>query len=293
MVALFKKAICWSAEMMKKKDPSITFLNKWGFNVVKLPRAGIEPLDVVGRDRVTQWLGPIETIWTSKSPVPVPGPPRPAATVNGQKTDSLDTSLGLSVLANALAAFGASMPSLDVAYQKASQVQFAYTDVTQTMVSPLDAGNYLAAGDLRTDNPAVKNYFLNAKCASFLITSVLKSASITVSATDQHGTSVGVDVPAISGLVGAKVAVKPSGAANSALTFTGQEPVTFGFVVQQISYADGVWSLRDAPASGTNAFGVAGASPAPENTSAASKGFIFDDGNGECRMNLDYDAVSS
>ena len=35
----------------KKKDPSITFLNKFGYNVIKLPRTGIEPLDVIGRER--------------------------------------------------------------------------------------------------------------------------------------------------------------------------------------------------------------------------------------------------
>ena len=29
--------------MAKKKDPSITFLNKFGYNVIRLPRTGIEP----------------------------------------------------------------------------------------------------------------------------------------------------------------------------------------------------------------------------------------------------------
>lgn len=276
--------------MLKKKDPSISFLNKWGFNVVKLPRAGIEPLDVVGRDRSMQWLGPIGGIWTSKSPAPVPGPPRPAATVNGQKTDSLDVSLGLSVLANALAAFGASVPSLNVAYNKASQVQFAYTDVTQITVSPLDAGNYLAAGDLRTDNPTVRNYFQNKNCASFLITSVLKSASITVSATDQHGQEVSVDVPAVSGLVGANVSVKPASASSSTLTFTGPEAVTFGFVVQQIAYEDGVWSLRDAPASGANAFGGGGELPGSALPST-NKGIIFEEPTGNCLLDMHYEEL--
>ena len=32
--------------MAKVKDPSITYLNSLGYNVVKLPRAGIEPMDV-------------------------------------------------------------------------------------------------------------------------------------------------------------------------------------------------------------------------------------------------------
>ena len=32
--------------MAKKKDPSVTFLNRFGYNVIKLPRAGIEPLEL-------------------------------------------------------------------------------------------------------------------------------------------------------------------------------------------------------------------------------------------------------
>ena len=272
--------------MAKKKDPSITFLNKWGYNVVKLPRAGIEPLDVIGEDQTTQWLGPLSTVWTSQTPAPVPGPPRSAATVNGQKTDALDLSLGLHVLANTLAAFGASVPSLDVAYGQASQVQFSYTGVTLTVVSPLEAGNYLASGTLKTANPVVRTYFQDPRCKAFLITSVLKSNSITVTATDSHGVKVGVDMPAIYGLVGASVGVKASDSSNSTLTFTGPEPLTFGFVVQRILFANGAWSLSDAPASGELAFGVAKKDGEHEPAGTAPN-VILPTGE-ECRLDLQF-----
>ncbi len=265
--------------MPKKKDPSINFLNKWGYNVVKLPSAGIEPLDLIGVDRSAQWLGTLASVWTSKNPTPVPSPARPAATVNGQKTDALDLTLGLSVLANALSAFGATVPSLDVQYSKASTVQFAYTNVTLTAVSPLDAGNFLAGGTLQTDNPTVQNYFQNPDAKAYLITSVLRSDSISVTASDTHGTGITVDVPAISGLVGAKVGVKPSTTSNSTVTFTGPAPVTFGFIVQQISYLDGKWSLRDAPASPDISFAV------PGSAATASKGAILTEGE-DCRLDL-------
>ena len=128
--------------MPKKKDPSITFLNQFGYNVVRLPRVGIEPMDVIGRDETTQWLGPLRTVWQSSVPEPVPSAPRPAAAVSGQKTDQLAISFGLKILANALAAFGVTTPSLDMAYHRARKVQFAYTNVTSTVVAPLEAGNY-------------------------------------------------------------------------------------------------------------------------------------------------------
>jgi hypothetical protein len=243
--------------MPKKKDPSVTFLNKFGYNVVKLPRVGIEPLDVVGIDEATQWLGPLSSVWKSTVAVPEPSAPRPAAPVNGQKTDKLDIGFGLQILSNALAAFGAAAPSLDLAYKRARKVQFSYTGVTSTVVSPLEAGNYMASGTLNTDNPVVQHYFMQPDSQAFLIVDVLKSNSITVTALDEHGTEVGVDVPAIEGIVGANVKVKPGGTNSSSITFSGKKPVTFGFAVDEIMFENGKWSLAGAAPSGGLAFATA------------------------------------
>src|SRR5215469_10804073 len=201
--------------MAKKKDPSVTFLNKFGYNVTKLPRVGIEPMDVIGSDTTTQWLGPIRSVWQSGVAEPAPSAPNPAAALVGQQTDQLDISFGIKILANALAALGATVPSLDFAYNRARKVQFSYTDVTSTVVAPFEAGNYLTQGSLNTNNPVVQHYFQDADAEAFLIVDVLKSASITVSATDSSGVSVAVDVPSIQNVVGANVSVKVGAAGNS------------------------------------------------------------------------------
>ncbi len=243
--------------MAKKKDPSVTFLNKFGYNVIKLPRVGIEPMDVIGTDTTTQWLGPLRSVWKSAVAEPDPSAPHSAAALVGQQTDQLDVSFGLKILANALAALGATVPSLDIAYNRARKVQFAYTDVTSTVVAPFDAGNYLTKGSLNTDNPVVKHYFVDPDAQAFLIVDVLKSASITVTASDDHGGSIAVDVPSIQGVVGANVSVKASAASSSSVTYTGKVPVTFGFRVDEIEFANGVWSLSGAAASGGLAFAAA------------------------------------
>lgn len=241
--------------MAKKKDPSITFLNKFGYNVIKLPRIGIEPMDIVGKDKTTQWLGPISSVWSTTAATPA-AVTNTAALVNGQKTDALDISFGIKVLANALAAFGATVPSLDVAYSRASSVSFAYTNVSSVSIAPLEAGNYLTSGTLKTTNPVVDNYFLKPDTEAYLIVDVLKSASITVTATDKSGVGVTVDVPAIQGVVGANVSVKPSTSSNSTITYTGQQAVSFGFIVQSIHREGEVWLLQGAEPSGDIAFGI-------------------------------------
>ena len=268
---------------LKKKDPSVTYLNKLGYNVVKLPRTGIEPMDVIGRDQTVQWLGAIDAIWNSAVPKPQPGPPKPASAVNGQRTDALDLSLGLSILGNTLAAFGVSVPSLDVAYKSAHAVQFSYSNVTVTEVAPFAAGSYLAKGQLQSDNPAVKNYFLSGKATAYLIIQVLKSNSLTVTATDSHGTSVGVDLSAFQG-VDAKIGIKPSNSSNSTISFTGPDSITFGFAVQQIAREGDEWTLRGVAPSGDIAFAVPGAGPG--QGSDAPSPTVFDTGVLDCRLDI-------
>src|ERR1700755_489460 len=97
------------------KDPSLTFLNQFGYNVIRLPRTGIEPLHGLGRDETTQLLGPLSSVWQSTVAVPGPNAPRSAVDVNGQKTDKIDLKVGLKILENALKAFGATVPSLGFA----------------------------------------------------------------------------------------------------------------------------------------------------------------------------------
>jgi hypothetical protein len=269
--------------VLKKRDPSVTYLNKLGYNVVKLPRPGIEPMDVIGRDQTLQWLGPIDSIWSSALPKPQPGPPKPASAVNGQSTDALDLSVGLSILGNTLAAFGIAVPSLDLAYKSAQAVRFSYTNVTLTSVAPFAAGSYLAKGQLQSDNPAVKNYFLSGQATAYLITQVLKSNSLTVSATDAHGTAVGVDLSAFQG-VDAKVSIKPSSTGNSTLSFTGPDALTFGFAVQQIAREGDDWLLHGVAPSGDLAFAVSGLGA--EQPSGAPAPTVFDTGALDCRLDI-------
>ena len=269
--------------MAKKKDPSITFLNKFGYNVIRLPRTGIEPMDVIGReDHAMQLLGPIASVWNSSGPEPQPGPPHPAVAINGQRTDGFDLSFGLSLLASTLAMFGASAPSLNLAFKNARAVQFTYANVTSISVPPFSAGNYLAAGTLRTDNPVVRNFFGGGNARAYLILDVLKSDSITVTATDAYGAEVGIDLPHIEGIADAKIGVKPSGSANSTVTFTGPVAVTFGFAVQEIARQGNAWALHGAAPSG----GLAFASQFGANDAEEPNQMIFDTGESDCRLDI-------
>lgn len=236
--------------MAKCGDKSVQTLNNKGYNVVKLPRAGIEPMDILGKDsRATEWLGPLADVWNTAVAAP-PVTTGPSLDISGQQTNSLDLSLGLKMLGNVLAAFGASTPSLDGAYKRAKSLQFTYGQVTTSSVRPLQAGNYLAGGTLNGANPVVQHYMLEDEAEAYLIFDVLKSNEISVLATDEQGAEIKVDLGVIQNLVGAKVGLATSGSGGTKLTYTGTTPVTFAFRAFEISFDQGVWKLQGAGTDG-------------------------------------------
>ncbi len=239
------------------KDPSLTFLNAAGYNVVRLPRMGIDPMDILGKDETIERLGSVDQLWTSSQALPAVNGPLDASSVTGQKTSDLKLSIGLKILASALGAMGAAVPELNVAYSKASKVNFTFTDVKSFGVDPLAVGQYLSAGDLSSNNPFVRHYFEEEDSSAFIITEVLRSKSITVTATNDQGVEVGVDVPAIQQAVGVKVGVTSKTGANSVITYSGAELLTFGFKCFGIAFVNGRWEVFSAKPSAALAFAVA------------------------------------
>jgi hypothetical protein len=245
------------------KDPSVTFLNRFGYNVVKVPRTGVEPMDVLGKDESMQRIGRLSSVWKTSSLEPKINPPSTAADVNGQKSDNLDLSVGLKVLANVLSAFGAAVPSLGFAYKHARKVQFGLANVISVSVDPLEVGNYLASGDLDTLNDVAAHFFTEDDAQAFVITEVLKSDTVVVTAKSNSGTEVKVDIPAIQQAVGINIGVNTSGSDDVSVTYKGRMAVTFGFKAFAIAYVDGRWRLHGVQPTGELAFEIAAADEQP------------------------------
>lgn len=246
------------------KDPRLTYLNESGYNVIRLPRTGLDPLGVIGREQDKKtWLGELPQIWHSDAPVPVPAAPSTVAALTGTRTSDIKLSLGLDILANALSGmFGATAPGVDVAYRNARSVQFVFRDVRARRVDPFVIGNYLARGDL-LPNPFVKRFFTGQKNIEALVVSeVLEARSIGVAAKKDTTTEVAVDVPQLQALLGAKVSVSPSIGSTSEVTFEGPEYLVFGYKAFGIAMINGEWQIYSVGETGGLAFAV-GADPQP------------------------------
>jgi hypothetical protein len=240
-------------------DKSLTYLNGLGYNVVRLPRKGIDPLDVLGRDgRSIERLGRLDQLWTSKKPVPVIGAPQQAAHINGQQTSEMSASIGLKLLSGVLKAIGATIPEVSFAYNTARTLQLTFGDVMTRAVVPLDIGEFLSDGDIHSANPVVEHYLYDPDADAFVITEVLVSDQITVSAKGDGGGQVRADIPSIQNAIGANISVSAKSGASSDLTFTGKDSITFGFKALAIAF-DGKWRVSGASPSAALAFEVASA----------------------------------
>jgi hypothetical protein len=239
------------------KDPSLTYLNDKGYNVIKLPRKGIEPLDVLGRDQSLEKIGTLGEVVTSTATLPVPEGPNQVADIDGKKTADLDVAIGLKLLANALSGMAAAvgLPSLKASFKSARSVQFTFTNVQAFTVNPVKIGDYLVSARLR-DNPVLDRYFSDDETDEYVIFEVLKSDSISVTAKSDKGVGVAVDVPALKGVVGANVEVKSGTTSESEVVFKGKELITFGFKCFQLGFVNGRWQITGTRPSGELAFDV-------------------------------------
>jgi hypothetical protein len=226
------------------KDPVTTELNKRGYNLVKLPRVGIDPMDVLGRENDSmEKLGSIAEVWTSTAPVPPMGSPAAVAGVTGEKTSDLDVGIGLKLLADALAGLGAglSLPSLNLAFKKAKTVQFKFINVESTSITPFALGKFLANGTLDMSNPFVSHYFGNDETQEYIIFDVLKSDAISVTAKTETGTTVEADIGALTGALKASVSAKAGSTGASEITFEGKVKATFAFKLFEVMFENGKW----------------------------------------------------
>ncbi|GLR59347.1 hypothetical protein [Rhizobium indigoferae] len=241
-------------------DNALTYLNEIGYNVVRVPRRGINPLDVLGRDgKSLERLGKLSQIWRSSEAVPEERPPEFASAVTGQKTNEMSTSVGLKLLYGILGSLGSAAPKLDFVFADAESIQFTFGDVTYRGVDPFAVGSYLGHGDLSGDGPIFERYFENDEAQTYVITEVLESTSISVEAKDKKSGRIDMQIPVIKQAIGANLSVSSASESSGGVTFSGTVPVVFGFKVFNIAF-DGKWRMSGAAPGPGLAFG-AGAQP--------------------------------
>lgn len=234
-------------------DPAITYLKDFGYSVVRLPRREFTPLQMLAAgNKGLDSMGALASVMAGSHPIPAVRTDEPTASLSGKRTSDLSVGVGLGVLGTVIGAMGGGKIGLDAAYKRARTIAFEFTDVLRDSVEIASLDKYLGASDV--DPASVHLGTLLDSDDIYVVTATLKSRKFTVAAKADHNTDVGLDVPAIQQLVGAKVKLSVATGSADTVTYEGAEPLVFGFQAVRLYFDDGRYTaFKPLPAGETGA----------------------------------------
>ncbi|MCP9493857.1 MAG: hypothetical protein MSG64_05295 [Pyrinomonadaceae bacterium MAG19_C2-C3] len=235
---------------MGSADSVLSLLKNFNYNVVRLPRTDIKPLQLFEKqDNDLVFLGDVSDLFMAgNAPLPQISADEQAAFINGKRSGSLKLNVGLSILGGIIGAMGGSKFGVDVGFNKANALAFEFNDVKMNRIKRTELEKYLLAAKIDPSLGPTARLLEADKL--YIVTNTIKSKKFTTEAITSSGTSVGVDVPVIQQAVGASVGVKKEGSSTSKVTFEGSMPLVFGFQAIRLVYDKGVF--REAKNVGTD-----------------------------------------
>lgn len=244
-------------------DKSTTFLKNLGYNVVRHPNSALRPLDLIGKQADTLYLGPLNLLLANRpGDLPSVQSDIPATDINGQTSSKLDVGIGASILGGLVAALGTGTLGATASYTDAQTLEFSYSGVLNDFIVPLEVGNYLKGGSVDRDNKILIEYVLG-NGELYLVTKTAKSKKFTVTYERKNGTAAKVDVPVLKGMAGGNVSVTAENGSKHVITYEGTTPLIFAFQCFAVGVEDGTLNLTAVKAGGVVAAAVGGQQPSP------------------------------
>jgi hypothetical protein len=224
-------------------DPFLTYLKKFGYCVVRHPRANVQPLQLITKKGSSYHArGSVTTVFDPGDTVPLPAITQDvvAANINGQKSGNLKIGVGLNLLGNIISAMGGSPIGLKVAYERTRYAVFEFDDVLRDEIDVAALDQFLTDADVDPFSTHLEK-MLEADRV-YVTTSTIKSKKFTITAKDDNEVGIDVSIPVIEGIVGGQVEVGGSSDSTATVTYSGSQPLVFGFQAVRLFYKDGVYT---------------------------------------------------
>ncbi|TDW97632.1 gasdermin [Dinghuibacter silviterrae] len=220
------------------------FLEEYGYNIVALPKEDIKPLTLLCQDGVSviSLDSSISTLFTSDEKAP-PSVLHNTITgdIVGSTAASFDSTTGVSLLSWLLDKLKVGKLEGKVDIDSNKVLTFKYQEVREDKIKLGELDGYL------TEAAPVKNKFRTyedklRKSALFVINSVLKSNSFTVTIEDKSGAAVDV-AATIKGIADISQNIKVASKNSISVTSPGETFLVFAFKAQHIFFdRPGFWA---------------------------------------------------
>jgi hypothetical protein len=244
---------------MSRPDPILDLLKGIGFLPLRLPRADVQPLQLLNLDgKQFSLLGDLDEAMnagTAKLP-PVKKDIATAGQIQGTRSSTVKASLGLDILGNILGALTGTKLDVSAGFQNASTLTFEFGDVTVTTVSIILLDKYLNLATIDATAKQIKQLMQAGKVG--VTTAVARSKKYIVSAQNDHGADIKADVPVIKGIASGNLSVSTTGGKTQKVVFEGPDAITFGVQAAQLRFDEsGVITALDQIAAGSGVLGMA------------------------------------
>jgi hypothetical protein len=224
---------------MTCKDKSITYLRNFGYSVIRVPKADIQPLQIFIKERgILKPLGELSSILNAEGvAIPSIKQNQAMAAIKGQRSSELSAGVGISILGSIIGAMGGSKLGLDAKFSKSKSITFEFSDVLEDSIEIARLDQFLANADVNPNSRQLAQ-LLEAD-EIFVSTSIIKSKKFTIDVKKKNAADASVTVPEIKEIIGGNVSVKAGSDGGNKIEFEGGIPLGFGFQAVQLVYEDG------------------------------------------------------
>lgn len=144
--------------------------------------------------------------------------------LSGTATKKTGIDLGVSILSGLIGALGGETLGLKAAFDDNSEVAFKYDDLEGIAISPV--GLQMRLNSVPAPRHGLLADWLDDQL--FVTAAVLFAKKISAEITDKDGRELGVDIPVLSNVVGAKIGMEVANESKSLIEFTSDRPVPIG-----------------------------------------------------------------
>ncbi len=220
-------------------DPLLReFLDTYKLNLLSIPRENAKVGDVYVRTPtgVTQ-PGALQGMLTPKFTMPKITCDEEMTGISGRQTQALDFKTSVSLLDGFFSVLGAvgALDKVKAAYEhkRTGKLRFRFKAATRDSVDTIAFGKALIPCRLDQRHP-----FVQPENSYYVTVGVVRSKSITISASDDSSNKVSLDVGALQKAIGVETKIGIDQGREGELTYGGRVPLAFGVELLELSYDD-------------------------------------------------------
>jgi hypothetical protein len=238
---------CVSQQEEPMADAFTKHLVQFGYTAIALPTSRFGALSLIFELNTKRgWLNDFDSLVNGAPGTPPPvSAPSVEPDFSGKVVRSLGASGTLNVLGGLIGALGGGTLGLRGGLERASTVTFQYGQVSMVDVSPVKLDTFLRTAPAPASNALLGRYLDDNL---WVATRVLRSRSFTIGVQDSRGVTLGLEVPVIQNMIGAAVSVEKSTKIDGAISFSGEQDISFAFQAYLIEREKGLMTLRPARA---------------------------------------------